>query len=40
MPDAQLWETGVGHTGGLSDKPAEYENRVIAFLDATLSADR
>ena len=32
--DAQLWEIPeAGHTGGLRARPAEYERRVIDFLD-------
>ncbi len=32
--NAQLWEIPeAGHTGGLRARPAEYERRVIDFLD-------
>jgi pimeloyl-ACP methyl ester carboxylesterase len=34
---AQLWEIPeAGHTGGLRSRPAEYEQRVIGFLDDAL----
>jgi pimeloyl-ACP methyl ester carboxylesterase len=34
---AQVWEIPeAGHTGGLRARPAEYERRVIGFLDAAL----
>jgi pimeloyl-ACP methyl ester carboxylesterase len=34
---AQVWEIPeAGHTGGLRARPAEYERRVIAFLDGAL----
>jgi pimeloyl-ACP methyl ester carboxylesterase len=34
-PAAQLWEIPeAGHTGGLRAHPAEYEQRVIGFLDS------
>jgi dienelactone hydrolase len=32
----QLWRIPTSHTHGLSAKPAEYERRVIAFLDRAL----
>jgi hypothetical protein len=33
----QLWEVpGAAHTGGIDARPGEYEQRVIAFLDAAL----
>ena len=36
-PSAQLWEIPeAGHTGGLRVRPAEYEQRVIEFLDEAL----
>jgi pimeloyl-ACP methyl ester carboxylesterase len=35
-PTAQLWETGGGHIDGLSEKPAEYEQRVITLFDESL----
>ncbi len=36
-PRARLWEIPeAGHTGGLRARPAEYERRVIEFLDAAL----
>ena len=36
-PTAQLWEIPeAGHTGGLRARPAEYEQRVIEFLDRAL----
>jgi pimeloyl-ACP methyl ester carboxylesterase len=36
-PGARLWEIPeAGHTGGLRARPAEYEQRVIGFLDAEL----
>jgi hypothetical protein len=34
---AQVWEIPeAGHTGGLRARPAEYERRVIGFLDEAL----
>jgi hypothetical protein len=34
---ARLWEVGRGgHTGALEAAPAEYERRVIGFLDSAL----
>jgi pimeloyl-ACP methyl ester carboxylesterase len=36
-PTAQTWEIPeAGHTGGLRARPAEYERRVIGFLDEAL----
>jgi pimeloyl-ACP methyl ester carboxylesterase len=36
-PTAETWEIPeAGHTGGLRARPAEYERRVIDFLDAAL----
>jgi hypothetical protein len=36
-PGAQVYEIPeAGHTGGLRARPAEYEQRVIGFLDAAL----
>ena len=36
-PNAQVWEIPeAGHTGGLRARPAEYERRVVDFLDAAL----
>jgi hypothetical protein len=36
-PTAQGWEVPEGgHTGGLKARPAEYERRVISFLDGAL----
>jgi fermentation-respiration switch protein FrsA (DUF1100 family) len=35
-PTAQLWETGGGHIDGLSEKPAEYEERVVTLFDEAL----
>jgi uncharacterized protein len=36
-PSAQTWEIPeAGHTGGLRARPAEYERRVIDFLDEAL----
>jgi uncharacterized protein len=33
----ELWELpGVGHTAALRERPAEYERRVIGFLDRAL----
>jgi pimeloyl-ACP methyl ester carboxylesterase len=33
----ELWEVpGVGHTGGFSAYPEEYENRVVQFFDGSL----
>jgi hypothetical protein len=32
-----MWKVpGSGHTGGLEAQPAEFERRVVAFLDAAL----
>jgi pimeloyl-ACP methyl ester carboxylesterase len=41
-PDrVEIWEVeGSAHTGGLSTKPVEWEQRVIAFLDAHLAVTR
>jgi hypothetical protein len=37
----QIWRVpGSNHTGGLEAQPAEYERRVIAFLDEALSKQR
>jgi uncharacterized protein len=37
---AQTWEIPeAGHTGGLRVRPAEYEQRVVEFLDAALGLD-
>jgi hypothetical protein len=37
-PSTTLWELpDAGHTGGLRAHPAEYERRVIAFLDGALA---
>lgn len=33
---AQLWVASAGHTDALADVPAEWERRVMAFLDAAL----
>jgi len=36
-----IWEVpGSGHIGGIDAQPAEYERRVIGFLDRALLADR
>ena len=36
-PSVRLWQIpGAGHTGGLSARPAEYERRVVGFLDRAL----
>ena len=36
-PAVQLWEpSGASHTGALSAYPAEWESRVITFLDGAL----
>jgi hypothetical protein len=36
-PAAELWEIPeAGHTGGLRSRPAEYDQRVIGFLDEAL----
>jgi pimeloyl-ACP methyl ester carboxylesterase len=32
----ELWQTPGDHTGGLDDDPAEYERRVVGFLDDAL----
>jgi alpha/beta superfamily hydrolase len=41
-PSTTLWEIpGAGHTGGISAAPAEYERRVVGFLDrALLTSER
>ena len=31
-----IWQTGAGHTKALETRPAEYEQRVVAFLDGAL----
>jgi hypothetical protein len=31
-----IWQTGAGHTKALEEHPAEYERRVVAFLDGAL----
>jgi pimeloyl-ACP methyl ester carboxylesterase len=37
-PTTELWELpAAAHTGGLRSRPAEYERRVIAFLDRALA---
>lgn len=39
-PTARLWEIPhAGHTGGISAAPAEYERRVVGFLDRALLSD-
>lgn len=39
-PTAQGWEVPEGgHTGGLKARPAEYERRVVRFLEHALGAD-
>ena len=35
----QIWKIVNSHTHGLSARPAEYERRVVAFFDRTLSGD-
>ena len=36
-PTVQLWELpDAAHTGGLRKHPAEYERRVVGFLDRAL----
>jgi hypothetical protein len=36
-PDASLWYVAdTGHTRGLADHPAEYERRVLAFLETAI----
>lgn len=32
-----VWESGTGHTRGLADLPEEWEQQVVAFLDAALA---
>lgn len=32
----QIWEAKGGHTHGITEQPAEYERRVVDFLDAAL----
>lgn len=32
----QIWESGTGHTEALARRPAEWEARVVAFLDQAL----
>ena len=32
----QIWEAKGGHTDGIAKQPAQYERRVVAFLDAAL----
>jgi fermentation-respiration switch protein FrsA (DUF1100 family) len=35
-----IWKVpGAEHTGGIDARPAEYERRVVAFLDAALLQD-
>ena len=35
----QVWEVeGSGHTGGLTTQPAQWEQRVVGFLDGVLTA--
>jgi hypothetical protein len=36
---AALWQVDAGHTGALAADPAEYERRVVAFLDRALLGD-
>jgi uncharacterized protein len=37
-PSTELWELpDAGHTGGLRSRPADYEHRVIGFLDRALA---
>jgi hypothetical protein len=33
----QIWQTGTGHIRAATDRPAEYERRVVAFLDRALA---
>ncbi|HEU4449493.1 MAG TPA: alpha/beta fold hydrolase [Gaiellaceae bacterium] len=36
-PSAELWELpGIAHTKGLAERPGEYEERVVGFLDDAL----
>jgi hypothetical protein len=36
-PRVELWTVpGAGHTAGLRERPAEYERRVIGFLERAL----
>jgi uncharacterized protein len=32
----QIWEARGGHTDGITEQPAEYERRVVAFFDGAL----
>jgi len=37
---AELWELpGVGHTGGLRERPQEYESRVVGFFDEAIRVE-
>ena len=36
MEPNQIWEAQGGHTDGNERQPAEYERRVIGFLDRSL----
>jgi hypothetical protein len=36
---ASLWRADAGHTGALAAAPAEYERRVVGFLDRALLGD-
>jgi hypothetical protein len=36
---AALWRVDAGHTGALAAAPAEYERRVVGFLDRALRGD-
>ncbi len=40
-PGVELWTVpGAGHTAGLRERPAEFERRVIGFLERALPAPR
>jgi hypothetical protein len=36
----QIWEAEGGHTEGIAKQPAEYERRVVGFLDRSLLGSR
>ena len=39
QPKSMWLVPGSGHTGGLAARPAEYEERVVAFFDRALLID-
>ena len=36
-PHAEHWDVDAGHTAALRERPREYEERVVGFLDRALN---